>query len=84
MTERHARSGASNATAPKTKCPLCGARALFSVKNPFRPFCSEACRNRDLVAWASDQYQVPGPIADPETIHELDQTKSDRDDESYL
>lgn len=45
------------------KCPLC--------KNPStpesRPFCSEGCRNRDLLKWLDDGYAIPGPAApDPE------------------
>ncbi|MEI6486473.1 MAG: DNA gyrase inhibitor YacG [Sphingomonadales bacterium] len=26
---------------------------------PFRPFCSEGCRSRDLNAWLSDRYVLP-------------------------
>lgn len=45
------------------KCPLC--------KNPStpesRPFCSEGCRNRDLLKWLDNGYSIPGPAApDPE------------------
>ena len=81
MTQQ-ARRGASNDSVLKVKCPFCSANALFSEKNPFRPFCSEACRNRDLAAWASDQYQVPGPQLDPEMLHESSGRNDDREDES--
>lgn len=58
MTTKASRHGATNASEQRVKCPICGAGALFSPKNPFRPFCSEVCRNRDLAAWASDHYQI--------------------------
>ena len=40
-------------------CPACGKPSLFAPANPFRPFCSERCRVRDLGAWASESYRVP-------------------------
>ena len=39
-------------------CPRCGVLALFSLDNPFRPFCSERCRLIDLGAWADESYRV--------------------------
>jgi len=32
----------------------------MSRANPFRPFCSERCRERDLGAWAGEEYKVEG------------------------
>jgi uncharacterized protein len=46
------------------KCPLCGRPAATAV----RPFCSQGCRDRDLLNWLGDAYRVPGPPADPEAI----------------
>ena len=40
-------------------CPRCGAQALYSSENRWRPFCSERCRVIDLGAWASEAYRVP-------------------------
>ncbi|WP_198289145.1 DNA gyrase inhibitor YacG [Methyloversatilis thermotolerans] len=40
-------------------CPRCGAPALFSPANPWRPFCSERCKQIDLGAWANEEYRVP-------------------------
>ncbi|HTP62024.1 MAG TPA: DNA gyrase inhibitor YacG [Burkholderiales bacterium] len=40
-------------------CPRCGAQALYSPENRWRPFCSERCRVIDLGAWASEAYRVP-------------------------
>lgn len=33
--------------------------AVFSVVNPFRPFCCERCRMMDLGLWASEGYRIP-------------------------
>ena len=40
-------------------CPICKKKIPYE-KNPFRPFCSERCKTRDLGNWASEAYQVPG------------------------
>lgn len=44
----------------KVKCPVCGKETDYAPSNPYRPFCSEACRTTDLGAWASDEYVIPG------------------------
>jgi endogenous inhibitor of DNA gyrase (YacG/DUF329 family) len=41
-------------------CPLCGDPA----EARFRPFCSQGCRDRDLLNWLGDAYRVPGAPAD--------------------
>jgi endogenous inhibitor of DNA gyrase (YacG/DUF329 family) len=38
-------------------CPVCGA----PVVPAFDPFCSQGCRDRDLLQWLGDGYRVPGP-----------------------
>jgi hypothetical protein len=38
----------------------------------FRPFCSQGCRDRDLLNWLGDAYRVPGGPAEVE----LDQNPS--------
>jgi uncharacterized protein len=43
-------------------CPLCGKPADAA----HRPFCSQGCRDRDLLNWLDDGYRVPGPPADPD------------------
>ena len=40
-------------------CPLCGNKAQAG----FNPFCSQGCRDRDLLNWLGDSYRVPGPPA---------------------
>ncbi len=41
------------------KCPVCGKEKEWNG-NPFRPFCSERCKNIDLAAWASGEYRIAG------------------------
>lgn len=53
------------APAPRLiRCPGCGGPSVYSPANPYRPFCSERCKNHDLGAWASEGYAVP---AEPDT-----------------
>lgn len=57
--------------APKTNrsaCPNCGK----PMSPPHKPFCSQGCRDRDLIAWLSDGYRIPGPPS------EADEQDSDR------
>jgi endogenous inhibitor of DNA gyrase (YacG/DUF329 family) len=61
------------ATKPRTvRCPACGGPSVYAPGNPFRPFCSERCKNMDLGAWASESFRVPDetppddlPFGDP-------------------
>ena len=39
-------------------CPACGGDSVFALTNPFRPFCSERCKNLDFGAWASESFRV--------------------------
>ena len=52
------------------KCPLCN-----GLESPvFRPFCSQGCKDRDLLKWLDEGYRVPGPAADYEdSIDSYDQ-----------
>jgi endogenous inhibitor of DNA gyrase (YacG/DUF329 family) len=40
-------------------CPGCGGESVYAPTNPYRPFCSERCKNHDLGAWASESFRVP-------------------------
>ena len=40
------------------QCPTCGEKVVWSTASPFRPFCSERCKNVDLGAWASERYAI--------------------------
>jgi len=50
-------------------CPGCGHDALYSPSNPWRPFCSERCKQADFGGWATERYRVataPEPDDDPD------------------
>jgi len=49
--------------APKP-CPICGQPP--SAKHS--PFCSQGCRDRDLLKWLGEGYRIPGPAADPDGL----------------
>ena len=42
----------------KVRCPLCKAWLKWD-ESPFRPFCSEACKQKDLGQWAMEKYRIP-------------------------
>lgn len=39
-------------------CPICKSKVLWA-KNPFKPFCSERCKTKDLSNWADGNYAIP-------------------------
>jgi endogenous inhibitor of DNA gyrase (YacG/DUF329 family) len=62
-------SDAAGSTTPvrQVTCPGCGGESLYGPQNPWRPFCSERCKNHDFGAWASERYRVaaqPDPADD--------------------
>jgi endogenous inhibitor of DNA gyrase (YacG/DUF329 family) len=51
---------------PKVRpCPVCRKPAVAA----HAPFCSAACRDRDLIAWLDERYVVPGRPASEEGDH---------------
>lgn len=50
-------------TVPRKTCPICRKRASAE----HAPFCSNRCRDRDLLQWLGDGYALPGPPAPPDT-----------------
>ncbi|WP_374418075.1 DNA gyrase inhibitor YacG [Novosphingobium arvoryzae] len=46
-------------TTQTRKCPICGKPRSAE----HAPFCSNRCRDRDLVRWLDDGYALPGPVA---------------------
>lgn len=41
------------------RCPACGGESIYASTNPFRPFCSDRCKNLDFGAWASESFKMP-------------------------
>lgn len=59
------------------RCPSCGGDSVYASDNPFRPFCSERCKNADFGAWASEQYRLdakPPPDANLPGAHDTGET----------
>lgn len=53
------------ANAPKSKrCPYCGK----PQQDAHAPFCSQGCKDRDLLKWLGEGYRIPGPAADPDRV----------------
>lgn len=44
----------------KYQCPSCKTELEWDNTNTHRPFCSERCKNYDLVAWANEDNKFPG------------------------
>ena len=49
-------------------CPNCKGLSIYSSDNPYRPFCSQRCKNSDFGAWASEEHRLPdeSPTDDPD------------------
>ncbi len=41
------------------RCPACGGDSIYAISNPYRPFCSERCKDVDLGAWGNEEFRVP-------------------------
>jgi endogenous inhibitor of DNA gyrase (YacG/DUF329 family) len=48
-------------------CPTCGGESVYAPRNPYRPFCSDRCKNVDFGAWATESYRVPTPPSSADT-----------------
>lgn len=47
--------------ASRNICPVCAA----PTDPVHSPFCSQGCRDRDLLQWLGEGYRIPGPKVDP-------------------
>jgi hypothetical protein len=56
----------------RSGCPLCGKPSGAA----HMPFCSQGCRDRDLLNWLGDAYAVPGPPAEALGEDRLDSDES--------
>ncbi|HEX8447911.1 MAG TPA: DNA gyrase inhibitor YacG [Sphingomonas sp.] len=52
----------------RNACPVCG-KANVPAHDPF---CSQGCRDRDLLQWLDDGYRIPGPAIDDSDMEGLD------------
>ena len=57
------------ANVPKAKrCPYC----RKPQHEAHAPFCSQSCKDRDLLKWLGEGYRIPGPPADPPRVDSED------------
>ncbi|MFN3696905.1 MAG: DNA gyrase inhibitor YacG [Pseudobdellovibrio sp.] len=67
----------------QVKCPQCGLYCIYSVENPYRPFCSDRCKLIDLGEWASGGYAIPvqnpkyNELEIEELMNQLEQSEKD-------
>ena len=60
----------------KDSCPICGKTPSAAQK----PFCSQGCRDRDLLQWLGEGYRIPaGPAERDESDSVPDGLDSRRD-----
>ena len=48
----------------QVECPQCHKKVEWTTTNPYRPFCSERCKQLDLGAWAEERYVIPGTASE--------------------
>ena len=53
-------SSPSTSRPSRGACRLCGKPKISA----YTPFCSQGCKDRDLLNWLGDAYRVPGPPVD--------------------
>jgi len=46
------------------RCPACAGPSVYAATNPYRPFCSQRCKNMDFGAWASETFKLPEALTD--------------------
>jgi hypothetical protein len=51
-------------------CPQCGGDSIYSTQNPFRPFCTERCKQLDLGAWANEDFRMPTDVPPDNAQHD--------------
>jgi uncharacterized protein len=50
------------------RCPLC----RKPVQEKYKPFCSQGCKDRDLLNWLGEAYALPAKPQDDEADSGLD------------
>ena len=50
-------------------CPGCRRMTPYVSGNPWRPFCSQRCRNADLGDWANERFRVPAEAPTDDDPH---------------
>ena len=50
-------------------CPVCQGDSVYAASNPFRPFCSQRCKNIDFGSWASEGFRMPADTPPDEATY---------------
>jgi uncharacterized protein len=61
-------------------CPICR-KVVVPVDEPARyfPFCSERCRQIDLLRWSKGQYAIVEPLTPEQLLEEADRAELDEE-----
>lgn len=70
-----------NIAGMEVKCPRCKKLTEYSDKNPYRPFCSQRCRDIDFGNWVEGNYALPGEKVDPTPQSGTDLSSQEEDSE---
>lgn len=62
----------------KVRCPVCKEWASYK-DNAFRPFCSKACKDKDLGNWATERYRIEKQEQDAGIEGEFEKDKGKKD-----
>ncbi len=55
------------------RCPLCER----PTAKEHAPFCSQGCKDRDLLKWLGEGYRIAGPPADEQDLAGVDRDGDD-------
>ena len=52
------------------RCPICNTTlpATAAMQSPFFPFCTERCRNVDLMRWSDGRYAIVEPLSEDQLL----------------
>jgi hypothetical protein len=74
-TVGHAGIDQQSTTTRIVNCPHCSGDSVYAPSNPYRPFCSERCKNIDFGAWADESFRVPENEPDPDAASRGDMSR---------
>lgn len=60
----------------KMSCPRCKKQIEYDQNNPFRPFCSQRCRDIDFGKWIEGEYSIPVEDQTPQNPDSDEETAS--------
>lgn len=58
-------------------CPLC----KKPTNKEFAPFCSKTCKSRDLLKWINEDYRIPVPDSQAESVDRITDSGLEQEDD---